>query len=365
MYLIPVLHLPHRKAAVLLTSGKFKIPGKKFKYLLSFLLSAVFLYIAFYDVDFQEVVRYVADASLFWIIIYVVVFFFSHYLRAVRWKIILHSVKKDASIKNLFGALMIGYGVNCVVPRLGEISRAVFVGRWEGLSKSSLFGTVIIERIIDILFLGLAVIVSVYLWSESLYINFPWLKSTLYITTILMAGIIIFLIMTIKYKEHFYGFIIKIIGRFSEKYAQKAVYIFEMLTLGFSSLKGTKNYLLVIFYSIAIIVIYAGTSYLGFYVIGMEKIKEVTFAMGWVLMSVSSIGVIIPTPGGTGSYHTLAKSALVLLFGFGEEISLAYAFITHIIAYVLFIILAIASYLIIDKQHENLINVVETKLDEL
>jgi hypothetical protein len=260
---------------------------------------------------------------------------------------------------------MIGYGVNCLIPRLGEISRAVFVGRWEGISKSSLFGTVIIERIIDIIFLGLAVIISFYFWSESLFISFPWLKSTLVITLILMGMVIIFLLLTIRFKEHFYGFILRWISKFSDKTAHRAAYIFEMLIQGFSSLRGTRNYLLTVLLSFLIIITYATSSYVGFFIIGMHEVKDVTFAMGWVLMSVSSIGVIIPTPGGTGSYHTLAKSALVLLFGFGEEISLAYAFITHIISYILFILLAIGSYLLIDKQHGSFIKIVETKLDEL
>jgi glycosyltransferase 2 family protein len=289
----------------------------------------------------------------------------SHYLRALRWKIILHSVKKEASLKNLFGALMIGYGVNCVVPRLGEISRAVFVGKWEGLSKSSLFGTVIIERIIDLLFLGLAVILSFAMWSDDLSASFPWLESTLYITSGILLLLIVFLVLTIKYKEHFYGVIVSFTGKFSEKTALKAAYIFEMLTRGFSSLRGTRNYLYTIFLSAAIIVVYALSSYIGFYIIGMNHVTDVNFAMGWVLMSVSSIGIIIPTPGGTGSYHTLAKSTLVLLFGFGEEISLAYAFTTHIISYFLFIFAAVAAYFLIDKQQDSLITVVETKLDDL
>jgi glycosyltransferase 2 family protein len=345
-----------------LISGNKIFPGKWSKYVLSFLLSAVFLYIAFYNVDFGEVFSYVAKASIFWIFIFIVLWMVSHYLRAVRWKIILHSVKKDASLKNLLGALMIGYGVNCIIPRLGEISRAVFVGKWEGLSKSSLFGTVIIERIIDILFLGLAVILSVYLWSESLYISFPWLESTLYITSFVMGLIILFLVLTIRFKEHFYSFIISFLSKFSEKLAHRVGYIFGMLIEGFASLRGVKNYIYTILLSAAILIIYAGSSYVGFYIIGMQP---VTFAMAWVLMSVSSIGVIIPTPGGTGSYHTLAKSTLVLLFGFGEEISLAYAFTTHIVSYILFILSAIAAYFIIDKQHDNLFSVVETKLDEL
>ena len=96
-----------------------------------------------------------------------------------------------------------------------------------------------------------------------------------------------------------------------------------------------------------------------------QELKPVTFEMGWVLMSIAAIGVIIPTPGATGSYHTLAKSTLVLLFGFGETVSAAYAFLTHIISYILFIFTALFVYFVLIKQKNRLIKVVETKLDDL
>lgn len=307
----------------------------------------------------------VSGASIFWIFMFVASMMFSHYLRAVRWKVILHSVKPDTSIKNLFGALMVGYGVNCVVPRLGEISRAVVLGRWEKLSRSSMFGTVIVERVIDIIFLGLSVLVSIIIWTEDISVRFPWLKTTLYLTMAVIVVVILFIVLILKYKESFYGIIIKFLGKFSEKVAHKAAYIFDMLTEGFGSLKGIKNYSLTILLSILIMLAYGLSSYLGFYTLGMQKIQHVNFAMGWVLMSISAIGVVIPTPGATGSYHALAKSALVLLFGFGETVSLAYAFLTHIISYFLFIFLGLIFFFVLNKQNENLIKVVETELDEL
>ena len=122
---------------------------------------------------------------------------FAHYIRAVRWKIILSSVKRDASVKNLFGAIMVGYGVNCVVPRLGEISRAVLVGKWENLSRSSMFGTVILERVIDVIFLGLSVLIAMIVYSESLIASFPWLQTTLYITFFFVIAVILFFYLAI------------------------------------------------------------------------------------------------------------------------------------------------------------------------
>jgi hypothetical protein len=275
----------------------------------------------------------------------------------------LNSVKEDVSIKNLFGALMIGYGVNCVLSRVGEISRAVLIGKWEGLSRTSMFGTVIVERVIDLLFFGLTIIISVWM-SADIFKNFPWLRSTLYISFIVLTVGIIFLYLTIKLKEKFYNIIVRILSRFSPKLANRAAYIFEMLTVGFASLKGTKNFILTILLSIGIILLYAFNSYIGFFTIGMEHIKPVTLEMGWILMAISSIGVAIPTPGGTGSYHILATSTLVLLFGFSQEISLAYAFLTHIINYFLSIFISIVMFFILNKQHIKLRKIVTVDLED-
>ena len=322
------------------------------------LLSIIFLYIAFYNSDLNKVFQFVSHPSVFWIIIFILSTLLSHFLRAVRWKVILHSVKKDVSVKNAFGALMIGYGVNFVVPRVGEISRAALIGKWEGLSRSSMFGTVIIERVIDVIFLGLTLLLSVYL-SNDLFISFPWLKSTLYVTFGLMLMAILFLYLTIRLKEKFYSIIIKVVSRFSVKLAANAAHIFEMLTEGFASLKGIRNYILTILLSVGIIFIYALTAYIGFFTLGMQDMGiPVNFKLGWILMSISAIGTVIPTPGGTGSYHALAKSVLVL-FGFGLNISLAYAFLTHIISFFLIIFLALISFFLLNKQHIKLLEVVK------
>lgn len=334
-------------------------------YTLSLLLTALFLYIAFKGVDIDEVFRIVSESSIIWMIVFVIVQMFAHYIRALRWKIILHSVKPEASIKNLFGALMVGYGVNCVVPRLGEVTRAVLVGKWENLSRSSMLGTIILERVIDVIFLGLAVLVAILIYSERLLSNFPWLQSTLYIT-IIFIGLIIFLFyLAIRYREKFYNMVVKFFGWFSGKLAHKIAQMIQMLGEGFGSLKGRKNYLLSFLLSVLLIFLYAFGSYIGFFIVGLQGIKEVNFQMGWIVMSISAIGIVIPTPGGTGSYHTLAKATLVLLFGFGEAVSLAYAFITHIISYFFAIFFSLIIFFVLNKQHDNLLKVVETEIEEL
>ena len=346
----------------MISDSSKKIPALRgvLNFLFSIGLALLFLYLAFRGVDFSKVMEQVSDASLFWMLIFVATVLLGHYIRAIRWKIILHSVKPDAKMKNLFGALMIGYGVNCVTPKLGEVTRAIMLGRYEKLSKSSMFGTVIVERVIDIIALGLSVLVSAFLWSSSLYETFPWLESALYLSAALMVIILLVIFLSVKLKEKFYGVFIKLVSKLSQKIADRLAYIFDMLIQGFTSLKGTKNYILTVIVTIILLSVYALGSYLGFYMLGMQSVKHVTYSMAWIIMSISAIGVVIPTPGATGSYHALAISTLVLLFGFGETISAAYAFLTHIISYFVFIITALVMFFLLNKQHASLLNIFKT-----
>lgn len=315
--------------------------------ILSVALAAVFLYIAFHNVNFSDVLSHVTNANLFWVIMFILLVLIGHFLRAIRWKYILHSVKPDVKLINLFGSLMVGYGVNAVTPKLGELTRAVLIGRWEGLSRSSMFGTVILERVIDIISLGFAILIAVLISSINLYEQFPWLETTLLITSLIIIAVLFMIYLAVRFKEKFYVAIIKLFGRFSNSLAVTVAHIFNMLTEGFNSLKGRRNYLYTIMLTILIMSVYALTSYIGFL---MLDIKNANFGMGWVIMSISAIGVIIPTPGATGSYHTLAKSTLVLIYGFTEVIALAYAFLTHILSYIIAIVGALICFFFVNKQ---------------
>ena len=339
-----------------------KIPALRgvLNFLLSVGLAALFLYLAFSNVNFSEVIGLVTQASIIWVIAFAGAIMLGHIIRALRWKIILYSVKPDTKFINLFGALMIGYGVNCVTPKLGEVTRAIMVGKYEDLSRTSMFGTVIVERVIDIFSLGIAVLISVFIWSASLYETFPWLETTLYVSSAILLAVLLMIYLSVKLKEKFYGVIINLVGKFSSKFAEKLGYIFEMLNQGFTSLKGTRNYVLTIIASIVLLLIYALASYLGFFMLGMQADYSITYTMGWIVMSISAIGVVIPTPGATGSYHALAMSTLVLLFGFGETISAAYAFLTHVISYFIFIVVALIMYFSLNKEHSSLFNLFKT-----
>ncbi|MEN8192169.1 MAG: lysylphosphatidylglycerol synthase transmembrane domain-containing protein [Bacteroidota bacterium] len=322
-----------------MTSDKKKksVVRKIFGYLLPILLTLIFLYITFKDVNLAQTFDLIIDSSFTWFIIFTISFFISHVIRAIRWKVMLKSVKPNTSLLYLLGATMIGYGVNSLVPRLGELYRGMFAGRWEGISRSSVIGSVVVERVVDILILGLSVLISVIIYPGDLYSDITWLKPALYLGFFGIFSIIATLILLVKMKHKFYDWIVKFIGRFSVKWAEKLSYIFEMLIDGFSTIKGVINYFWVIVLSALIMLSYGLTSYFAFFVLNFDGFYEVSFAMAWIVMTISAFGVIIPTPGGTGTYHFIAKSVLVGLFAFSQEAGSAFALLTHTVSMVIFI----------------------------
>ncbi len=356
-----------------MTSDKSKIYRirKTAGYILPILLTVFFLILAFQNVDIAESLELISHISIPWFVVFFLVFGFSHYLRALRWKVMLSSVKKDASVINLFGSLMIGYGVNCVVPRLGEVYRGLFAGRWENLSRSSMLGTIILERIIDLLALVFSVLVSVMIYQGDLFNKVSWLESTIYIVFSLMLIFILLLFLIVKMKEKFYNGIIKFFGKISQRLADKVGYVFSMLTEGFGSIKNLRQFGLVFILSVSIMVVYGLTSYLAFYMLRLDSLQEITFSMGWIVMTISAFGIVIPTPGGTGSYHAIVIFVLVSIYNFSDEAAGAYALLTHFVSYVAFIGSTLLAIYYINRRHsikggekENFLSVFKINSDE-
>ena len=75
-------------------------------------------------------------------------------------------------------------------------------------------------------------------------------------------------------------------------------------------------------------ILYGYTAYLGFFVLNLNEMYDISYGMAWIVMTLSAFGIVIPTPGGAGSYHFIVISILVSLYSFTQEIASAYALFT-------------------------------------
>jgi uncharacterized protein (TIRG00374 family) len=117
---------------------------------LGLIISALTLYLAFRNVPFTDLVKYLASINYFWILPSTLVIFLSFALRALRWQVILESAHK-VGFWQAFHPLMIGFMINCILPlRVGEIARPAVLQKKENIPFSTGLATVAAERVFDV-----------------------------------------------------------------------------------------------------------------------------------------------------------------------------------------------------------------------
>jgi len=183
--------------------------GKKFSfreiflYSISLLIGIALLIYTFRGVGLDEVLIHFVDVNVFYLVLFIHVVFLGAFIRAWRWKYMIESFKPDVKLKNLFSAVIIGYGVNAILPRFGEVARAMSIGSLEGISRISSLGTIVIERVLDLIFLILTVLLGLYLFGDVLESEYPWIYNSIYIGVVAFILSLLFLGLVIKYQEEF------------------------------------------------------------------------------------------------------------------------------------------------------------------
>ncbi len=238
-------------------------------------------------------------------------------------------IKKIDSTKNLFSAVMIGYFFNNIIPRGGEFVRPFVFSRKEKVSFSSLFATILFERILDVLFLVL-IFATVFVFSKDILNILPKEINPNYIY------IIIVLLLTVILSTFFppiVYFFLNFIKKFSEKLYLRTVDIFEKVRKGFSIVKSPSQYLKLSAESLSIWLLYALPLYCIFFAFPFQEQFHLGIIDAIMLVIVAGVGVTIaPTPGAVGVYHGLITTAMIQLYGIEREEALAYAIVTHFVS---------------------------------
>jgi len=102
----------------------------------------------------EELYASFASANYFWIFLSISFGILSHMSRAIRWKYTIQPLGKTPGFWSSFFTVMIGYVANLALPRLGEGARPGLLGKYEGLPFNKLFGTIVAERVADLVILG-------------------------------------------------------------------------------------------------------------------------------------------------------------------------------------------------------------------
>lgn len=298
------------------------------KYGISIILLVVSIYLTVDGIDFSKLYSAILGIDYFWVIAPLPIVVLSHLMRAIRWKLLLSPFHKAKSILNLFSATMVGYLFNNISPRGGELVRPYIYSKREKISYSSTFATILVERILDLITLGVLIAVVLTWNSEQVLKAFP--KDTDPMKLVIISGLILFVMFFSLYPPTIKFFLDKVIKPFSENLYIKLADLFDKFSQGFAIIKRPSKYARIAVESLFIWMLYALPLYLLFFAFGFENTYSLGIQDALLLVIVSGIGVTIaPTPGAIGVYHYLVSTALVQLYGIDSETSLAFATVAH------------------------------------
>ena len=131
-------------------------------------VGAGLLYLAFKKVNINETIDKIKNANLLWVTLSVIASLIAFFSRAIRWNLLIHPLGYKPKVMNTSTALMIGYLANLAIPRLGEVTRCGTLTQSEKIPFEKLIGTVITERIIDVLSLLACMILVAFFEFERL-----------------------------------------------------------------------------------------------------------------------------------------------------------------------------------------------------
>lgn len=323
------------------------------KVAIGILLAGLFLWLAVSEVELDKVIEASKGMSFLWMIPFLFIVLGSHFFRALRWRLLINSDTVQPARITLLSGIMLGYLANILFARLGEVTRPVYVARKIGESNSKLIGTVILERIIDticLLFLMAFVLVfmvsdpeilhnlfGVDLTNSAFLMSFGW--SALKIIAIVLVIIVaLYIVLKMLSKK------VKIVKKIFLKVRGIARTFIE----GIFAIKELKNWPLFLLYTTLIWACYMLMTYIPFWMFNMQEVFGLNMGDALVLTMVSAVGIIIPTPGGIGTYHLFITKSLYLLYAVPETLGLAYATITHASTLVI-IVVSTPILLAIDK----------------
>ena len=316
-----------------------EILKKILQFAISFGLMGLFLYWAFTGTDPQKLWQAITGISLPWVGLIFITTLCTLVLRAWRWTVLMHPFAPQVANIDASLALAICYAANLVIPRSGEVLRCVSLKWTKGASISALMATVVVERILDLFWLIIYVGAALLLLREQINEAFPLIEKA---SPVALAGCLIaliFLVLVSVYREKALDKIRPTLERISPKVAGPVLNILETFIVGLSALRRPSAYLEIIVSSILLNTGYVLIIYETFFGMGFDLLYGLDQVAALVIMAVSSIGVIAPTPGATGSYHFFFSQALERLYLVPHDAALACATLAHALATLTYVLI--------------------------
>ncbi|MBC8343030.1 MAG: flippase-like domain-containing protein [Bacteroidetes bacterium] len=326
------------------------------KYIFVLAIGVLLLWLVYRNIDKENLIKGLKNANYYWVALALLIALGGHLSRGRRWALLIEPLGTKVSTWRTFLAVMFGYMANLAIPRMGEISRCVALNRTDKIPLNKLIGTVIVERGFDFISLVLITVISfaiefklikVYLFQSINYLNDRY-GSLFSMSTLIIVVLAIIISM-----------IILVLIKNSERdFKKRPLYIkLREIVSGFWT--GIKTIINLerkwefVFHTLLIWSSYFLMTYLIFF--AFQPTENLGPLAGLIVLTIGSLGFILPVQGGVGTYHYAAQKALEI-YGISPEDGAIYALIAHSSQTLILIIVGALAFFILASIQKSVRN---------
>ncbi len=295
------------------------------------MLAIFFGWLTFSKLPISKIIPYFKSANYFYICLGILFGILSHLSRAYRWQFMLKPLGYSVRIENSIMAVFIGYLANFGVPRSGEVLRAAVIKNYEDIPFEKGFGTIVTERIFDLVIILLICIFTLFFQFDFIY---SLLLEKFNPTKIILAFSFLLIVFI------FFFFYIK---KSKNKFAIKIKDFVNGLLEGITSVFKMKNKWAFIFHTLFIWFMYIMMFYVTSF--SVSELNNASFA-SMIVAFIAASFTIAATNGGIFFYPAAVLSALSL-FGLAEEPSYAFGWIIWTSQTLMIIFIGIISFILL------------------
>ena len=289
-------------------------------------IGIVLFLLVYKDIEIEMVISELKKVNYWWFVPFAVVSGLSNVSRTIRWQMLIKSYGGNAGFVNTFFATLIGYFANLALPRVGEITRCGIVSKYEKQEFSKVLGTMVSERLVDVIMLFLVIIFAFIIQKEvllnfirenpELQANAQKLLSPEMLAAFIIAGALGVILLMLLLK-----------GKFEKnKILNKLTLFIKSFWIGLISIRNVKSFPLFIAHSVFIFIMYFLMIYLAFP--AFHELQGLNMLAALSIFVAATFGMIAPAPNGVGAYHFMVSQTLVL-YGVSIEKALVFALVIH------------------------------------
>jgi len=325
------------------------------KYILLLGVGVLLLWLTFRNENLGSIFDKIKHADLRWISLSLFFAILAFISRAYRWKMLIEPLGHHPRLSVTCYSLMVGYFANLAIPRIGEITRCGSLGKSENIPFNILIGTVIIERVIDLIMLAFSMMIVAAFEYDIMkgFLNDKFIEplghqiSSMKYAWVLFAGVTVLFILAILMIRK------NIAWLRSKPWFQKIERLVTGVINGIRTVVKMKKNGLFIFHTFFIWIMYFFMTWTCFF--ALDSTSHLGVKAGMFVLVIGGLGMSAPVQGGIGAYHWIVSQGL-LLYQIPLTDGIAFATLVHTYQTLLVIVLGLLSLLMLFITRKKLSN---------